>query len=581
MDFPLANTFGVRHELFLQTVDDFHRHRHRVNKKINRLRRSLNIITKDTKHYSEKNKTANLTSSDYELNKGFGDVLLYLIERDLVYAQETRLLMDVHSSKSREKFLISKYKKALKHVKNLFEIIVNEKNELVVLEVLVIASLIEGSLAISKKKYEKSLNAFSISRCALQFLYSYQELPPQYTKELYYNIIDFIVDPALKVSASQCNTSRANDLAQLSKEQAFQNKHMFPYLSKAIEIISKTNAAYVTPSDQSELKLLKELQWGSYSATIRSDDLSLAIMKINEEVKGIMDEDSTSYDSSLLLYQDATELHTQEMARTEEEYDDSEKQEQYIISTYLKYNYLLLRVRRDITILNGLNAAVERLKNVSKNKLLVSWKECLKVNDAIISSLEEVTDLPGIANDDDLMDYINTLKAYFTIKKQLRLSQAYLISNKYIQALALVSNSRSLIENAKPFSSETEGNLPRNEDLENMKEHVLEEESKLSILASHFNDSDDKIIIGSKYIVDNKDKFPALSGDNLLSHVAPTKVDIQPVHVKPVLFDIAYNYIGDSSSNSEQELQHVSSESGGRSDEEGEKKKGFFGLFGR
>ncbi|OUT23416.1 hypothetical protein CAS74_001734 [Pichia kudriavzevii] len=550
MDFPLANTFGVRHELFLQTVDDFHRHRHRVNKKINRLRRSLNIITKDTKHYSEKNKTANLTSSDYELNKGFGDVLL--------------LLMDVHSSKSREKFLISKYKKALKHVKNLFEIIVNEKNELVVLEVLVIASLIEGSLAISKKKYEKSLNAFSISRCALQFLYSYQELPPQYTKELYYNIIDFIVDPALKVSASQCNTSRANDLAQLSKEQAFQNKHMFPYLSKAIEIISKTNAAYVTPSDQSELKLLKELQWGSYSATIRSDDLSLAIMKINEEVKGIMDEDSTSYDSS-----------------TEEEYDDSEKQEQYIISTYLKYNYLLLRVRRDITILNGLNAAVERLKNVSKNKLLVSWKECLKVNDAIISSLEEVTDLPGIANDDDLMDYINTLKAYFTIKKQLRLSQAYLISNKYIQALALVSNSRSLIENAKPFSSETEGNLPRNEDLENMKEHVLEEESKLSILASHFNDSDDKIIIGSKYIVDNKDKFPALSGDNLLSHVAPTKVDIQPVHVKPVLFDIAYNYIGDSSSNSEQELQHVSSESGGRSNEEGEKKKGFFGLFGR
>lgn len=586
MDFPLANTYGVRSELFLQSADDYHRHRHRVNKKLNKLRRSLNIVTKDTKNYQEKNKTKDICAENYDMDPLFGDVLLYQIERDLLFAQETRLLLDVHTSKSKEKFLTSKYKKALKTVKTLLSVISNEEDNIKVLEVLTLAAIIEGSLALSRKKYSVSLYSFSIARCCLQFLYVYQTLPKDFTKELYYDIVDLVIDPALNVSAAQTKSSRVSDLNQLSKEQVFNNE-LIPYLHKAIEIISKENAAYITPSNENGDEVLKEITWGSYSAPIKSDDLSLNIMQINNEIKKIDDSDSASYDSALILYQDAIHLHTQEMGRTANDADDMENQEQYIILTYLKYNYLLLRVRRDTTILEDLNSKVQANKDVSKSKLLELWRESLKVNESILTSLNELKELPGIANDDTVMDSLNTLDAYYQIKKQMTLSEAYLISNKYVYALALVSNCSKILDGAKPFSDEqNEGNLPSNKDLKDLGIRIEEEKSKLYILASSFKDNKHTLSVGSKYVIDDIAKFPEFSSQDLLQNIAPSTVDIQPVNVKPVLFDIAYNYIRyDSETVTSHHLKKAAAEEPVREefvgDEKEKKKGGFFGLFGR
>lgn len=585
MDFPLSSTYGIRSELFLQSADDYHRQRHRVNKKLNRLRRTLKIVTKDTKNYLEKEKVSSLSNENYDMEPMFGDILLFQAERDLLYAQETRLLLDVHTSKSKERFLISKLKKSLKTSKHLLDITVNEQDEYKLLEILVYAGIIEGSLAISKKKYDVALYAFSVVRCSLQFLYTYQKFPSElYTKELYYDIIDLIVDPALKVAALQINkNNNISDLTNLSKEQISKNKGSISYFDKALDIISKENKTYITPSEGNEDELLKEIQWGSYNATINSNEVSLAIMKIKKEMNKIVDLNPTTYDSSLLLYQDAIDLHTVEMERNADEDNNDSTQEQYIILTYLKYNYLLLRIRRDITILKELNDKATSDKNATRKKLLESWKDCLKLNDGILLSINELKELPGIANDDSLVDILNTLDTYFQILKQMKLSKAYLISNEYVKSLALINNCHKLITVAKPFENELEGTLPKNKDLQEIRKDIEEEKSKVFILASHFKDDSTALSVGSKYVIDNIKKLPEFSNDLLLSNVAPLDIDFQPVNVKPVLFDIAYNYI-QYGSNAE---SIKSSETGNNSNESvsednSEKKKaGFFGLFGR
>ncbi|GMM44447.1 signal recognition particle subunit [Pichia kluyveri] len=590
MDYPLANTYGVRSELFLQSADDYHRQRHRTNKKLNKLRRELKIITKDTKNYKDKEKITQIVAENYDMEPLFGDVLLYLVERDLLYAQETRLLLDVHSLKPKEKFLVSKYKKALQNAKHLLEVIKNETDDLKTLEILTYTAIIEGSIAITKKKYDISLYAFSIAKCAIHFLYNYQKLPETITKEFYYEIADGIIDPALKVSASS-EKLNFTDLTELAKSQIF-NIELIPYLYKAVKIIESHNATYVTPTSENNIDLLKEVKWGSYSAQLTSDDLSLAIMKINEELKNIDDKNTSSFDSPLISYQDAITLHTQEMERNSSNDEESNNQEQYIILTYLKYNYLLLRIRRDNTIMKDLDAQIVENQNskkkLSTQKIIELLKDYLKINEGIAVSLVEINDLPGIANDDELVNLLNTVGVYFKVKNQQKLSQAYLISHQYKEALALIVNSSKLLQSCKEFNVELEGNLPTNKDLEKLKVEIEDEKSRLYTLTTYFNEiNKEQSSFGSKYISDDISKFPKLSPSELLKHVYPLKFDFQPVNVKPVLFDIAYNYI-DADTNDEDEINnnsnvvsHEVETSGNVDNEEDKKKSGFFGLFGR
>lgn len=590
MDYPLANTYGVRGELFLQSADDYHRQRHRTNKKLNKLRRELKLITKDTKNYKDKEKITQIVAENYDMEPLFGDVLLYLVERDLLYAQETRLLLDVHSSKPKEKFLVSKYKKALQNAKHLLEVIKNETDDLKTLEILTYTAIIEGSIAITKKKYDISLYAFSIAKCAIHFLYNYQKLPETITKEFYYEIADGIIDPALKVSASS-EKLNFTDLTELAKSQIF-NIELIPYLYKAVKIIESHNATYVTPTSENNIDLLKEVKWGSYSAQLTSDDLSLAIMKINEELKNIDDKNTSSFDSPLISYQDAITLHTQEMERNSSNDEESNNQEQYIILTYLKYNYLLLRIRRDNTIMKDLDAQIVENQNskkkLSTQKIIELLKDYLKINEGIAVSLVEINDLPGIANDDELVNLLNTVGVYFKVKNQQKLSQAYLISHQYKEALALIVNSSKLLQSCKEFNVELEGNLPTNKDLEKLKVEIEDEKSRLYTLTTYFNEiNKEQSSFGSKYISDDISKFPKLSPSELLKHVYPLKFDFQPVNVKPVLFDIAYNYI-DADTNDEDEINnnsnvvsHEVETSGNVDNEEDKKKSGFFGLFGR
>lgn len=593
MEYPLANTYGVRSELFLQSADDYHRQRHRVNKKLTKLRRNLKIVTKDTKNYKEKNKDATICADNYDMEPLFGDVLLYQIERDLLYAQETRLLLDVHTSKSKERFLITKYKKALKHAHQLISTIANEEDQNKVLEILTYTAIIDGSLSISRKKYANALYSFSVARCCLKFLYTYQTLPNIYTKELYYDIIDLVVDPALTVAALQTKTAGISDLTQLSQEQVSVKKNEsinVLYLNKAIEIVKKINPSYVTPSNETETEILNEITWGQYNAKISSNDIALAIMKVKNELKNVVDLDASSYDSALIAYQDAVNLHSQEMERNGgNDNDNDDNQEQHIILTYLMYNYLLLRIRRDVTLMKELDNKADLNKNSTRQKLLELWKDCIKVNDSILSSLNEIKELSGIANDDEIMDMLTTFDIYFQIKKQMRLSQAYLISNEYVKSLALISYSDDLIKCVKPLTHEdaTKGNLPKNEDLTDLNKKIKEEKSKLFILASYFKDNEEINSVGSKYLIDNISKFPEYSTEKILKNVAPLKIDFEPVNVKPVLFDIAYNYIkydGETTTTKSSSSDTIDEpiRDSSVTEESGDKKKGgFFGLFGR
>ncbi|QPG76313.1 hypothetical protein FOA43_003699 [Brettanomyces nanus] len=579
MEHPLSSTYGVRLGYFLQSADDYHRHRHRINKKLSKLRRSLEISTKDTKNYKEKEKISSITSENYDSSIRYGDVILYQVERDLLYAEETQLLLDVHMSKVKEKFLVSKYKKALLNAKRLLKIAEHETDDFRMLEILVYAAFASGFLSVSKKRWGFAKNAFSIARCSLQCLYEHQKLPSDLNKELYMDLIDKVVDPVLKVSTLEESGIRSPDLVLISRGQAAEFADKIPFLKKAVDIIRKIDATLVTISSEGEEKeMIKSITWYSYSAVIKSEDEARVVMKALEAEKNVDAGDASSYDPALIAFQDALSFHAQEMERAEVFASDEEKQEAHIILTYLKYNHILLRIRRDITLLEGINRKGN--SKVTRVAVLDNIRDYLKILEGVNSSIEEIRELPGVSNDDELTGTLTSLDSYFKTVQMAKLARGYTAVQKCRESLALLQRAHQLIDSTSDFSGDLPGNLPSNRSLTDLKKEVNMKLRNAHVVTV-YNDTT-AAYLSKEFIIDNTNKFPEISAQNITEMIAPLDLSIEPVNVKPVLFDVAFNYInykGEGSFTAAPGQEFTEEPEADSIDEEHKKKGGFFGFF--
>ncbi|CDK24322.1 unnamed protein product [Kuraishia capsulata CBS 1993] len=570
MDFPLQSTFGVRSAAVLQSAEAYQKHRKRINKSLKKTRRSLKIHTKDTKNYSNKEKISKISENDYENDQRYGKILLETAERDLLIIEETRILMAVHPSKSKEKFIVSKYKTALKNALHLLEIISKESNEYKRLEAIVYTALIQGSLAISRKNWKIAIHAFSVARCSLQFLYAHNEISEEGGKEIYTEIIDTYIDPALRLALGKDSNNKTADLDNAARYHSHDNTVEF--IVPAVEIISAKDASFVKASDeQASLKLIKEIQWSQFSATIKSEDVARKIMDAQSMLEQVKESDIASYDPALLSWQEALQTHRQEMDRIKNE-DEDEAQDRYILLTYINYNYLILRIRRDVSLLVAVQSKAAK-KSASNTMVLEHSKDAVRLLEGITGTIAEVKDLPGVGNDEDLTSSLDSLESYYSAQKVMQIYNAYLISGRFTEALALVVKASETVQLSKEITTEFPGTLPTNTDLIAFKENISSALRRVHVLAQYARETSESST--KEYISDHLDKCILASPSETLKHIVPLEIDLVPVAVKPVLFDVAFNFINYDAPAQKSFDEKKSEETADK------KKKGLFGLFGR
>lgn len=564
MESPLKALYADRRAAFLVAADDYAAHASRVNRRLAKAKKNLRIHSRDTKNYTKKQ------SNDPK----YADVLLLTAERDLLHAQQAKVMLDAEPNRARSKFVVGKLERALKTGYKLLDFTTDVEDQYQLLEYLGYVAIIEGSLAISKKKYQNAIYPLSVVRCILQCIHSTKD-----SNDVYYDTIDTIVDPSLKLACSQGLNLKPSDMGSISKEFASKGAETATqsqlYLRRAVELVKAINPAYITPSSDPETMLIDSITWSEYTATVKNEDVALAIMKANEGEQHIAESEPSSFDKALLAYDDAIILQEEQIERQGKD-ESEENQEEHIVLTYVKYNSFLLKIRRDLALLDGISANAAEWEKLPRQSVLGLLRDSLKLIDGVAIYVKDLKELPGVANVDDIYDSLVSLEVYFQIQKLNKISQGYLISNRYKEALALVDRGSTLIAEMKDLKTEFGGNLPTNESLNHLKTEIESQVKKLVVLTSYFSGS--KGSSKKEYVIDNYKKFPLESSEELLKTVAPLGVDIQAVNVKPVLFDIAFNYLQyDSEAPAAAVEESVTS---GGSEEE--KKKGsFFGIFGR
>lgn len=577
MESPLSTTIGARMSTYLTNPEDFHKQRKRLNKKLLNLRHDLNIVTKDTRNYKEKEKCSKINREDYEKDARFGLILLLTAERDMLYSLEIKSLLEISNDRvsSYKNLMISKIKKSLSSAQKLLEITQGDE-VLKRIELYIYTSLIHGVLLTTKKQWSKAINVFSIAKCALDFLYAQIEASKdvgdeeanQFKKTLINELLDSIVNPSLKLSVSQDEsiTTNTSDLKTIACKHCKDNK--LPYLLPAIEIIENIDPKFVSELSSS-VKLIDSIQWRGHEAKLYNDELSFNIMKLTDENETHWKqyEDVNQYDTLLSGWTESLEIHKTDMEKNANEDDLEVVQNRAIVLTYINYNFLFTRLKRDLLIVEQLRATC----------LFESNKDIIRLYSTIELTINELKELPGVYNDEALYNSLKNLQEYFAAKRSITIGDCFRKLEKFPEALKIYSSIYNKFESVKGNFYEVDNfpyQITDNKEFESFLNDLKDILFRTHVAAQFYHELANS---GEVFTAENMHRY---SNADLKAIVnLNDKAKVQPILSKPVLFDIGYNYINYDLGRSSSSSSNFATKS--TSDDTEKKRSGFFGIFGR
>lgn len=536
---PLALTFGARTTAFLQASEDYKKQRTTVTRRIHKLKKYLKIQSKDSKNYKP-----HVTSQEqYDSNDKYYLLDLLLVERDFLYALELQKSTntDAKAIKSRLVLILTRLKKALKYANHLVELSAGKENHL---EVLIYKEILLGYYSVNNRKWEQAIKAYSIARVALQFLESKDK-----ENVLYNDIIDESIDESFKLAIYRSMKLNTVDLNEFSKKITIEKLSAH----EISQHITSQDTEFLKPLSESEL--IGNIEWRNYNAQVKDETTSRIITKVSS----LQTNDLDAFAVALSLWQDALDAHTSYIHKNSDQVaendEDEDQQDDEILLAYLKYSLLLTRVQRDATLLANANKT-----------------QSLRVLTSIGETLKEVLELPGVYSDDELFENLNIVINYFKGVKSQLIAEYYFNKRQYVESLALSSASLKYLESANLI---VDFEFINNEKLQTLIAS-LQTLQKNSHVLSIINISNAKSSALSDVSQVNTD----------LNNIFNFKME--PVPVKPVLFDLAFNYIAyDHNDHAPTPADVAASAPVGagsntvQDEVVEEKKKGFFGLFGR
>ncbi|KAI5299949.1 Plasma membrane t-SNARE, secretory vesicle fusion [Ascosphaera pollenicola] len=174
--------------------------------------------------------------------------------------------------------------------------------------------------------------------------------------------------------------------------------------------------------------------------------------------------------------------------------------------------------------------------------------------DATLQDLDAVKDLPGVMGDEELVAELEAKKSYFQTLRCVAIARSHAIVSKPQNALALLVRASKLTEQAAPLSRlpDQHGNeedAPLRLDITPSQLQTLT--TRLQGLVLHhqalcelarLQDSANKLDQRDlPPLVERLDTYPLADVD--LKHLVNFPPQMQPIPVKPLFLDIAYNYL--------------------------------------
>ncbi|KAL8788815.1 MAG: hypothetical protein Q9213_001486 [Squamulea squamosa] len=568
-------------------VGDYGLYRKQLSRRLLVVHKKLNYSTKGRK-YSPKSP---ITVEDITNNHEFIQLLLLTAERAWALAMYMKSTHTANSNVqgttgSTKRHIISKLQKASSYAAHLVSLL-KEKDKSgasteSILEARAYHQSLQGAIEFEKKIWEQCLQSYSETR--LLFTALAQTVGTK-RDDIFRDLLASTIDPSMRYAAYQLKLPRTVPMETIVARyvQRVNNSYVEEVLKSNPDLLKEPgtatkNGALGTSADPPQI-----FTWRSRTVNIEDANTAQALASVSAAETTLASflaakqdlhrrAKAAAFDDVLIPSQDAVdavktaidELTAEGLAQ-----GDPRMQSLQITRTAVNYNLVELRIGRNRVLCGKHDGA--RLESESVRKLtkpradgnpqvaleesagrkLTRLKERVVLYDSIIQSLDSVKGFPGVAADQAFVQELEAKKAYFTSLKCFAIARSQILNGNKRNALALLRraadlSSRSILSNS-PASPTADG-IPKSEvcpaqvmSLNDLLERTVLQYQALVDLEDSKSETlkNDTIKLGP--MIERLDEYPP--EDVELTKLVTYPPKVQPIPVKPIFLDAAWNYI--------------------------------------
>lgn len=597
---PISATYGVRVDQLLETADDYRRYHSKLNRKLQGLRHRCQVVTKDTRKYSSKEKYSKFDNTEYDhKNKLYGVLVLLHAERDLSLVERLKLRARQRGKfkTSEKRVLRTRLRRAVQTTERLVNLTKNEGQWVTRMQYLIYRKLVHveylahGNL--SKNKDSKTISK-ELSLCFAALSHLRQS---NLISETTFDFLQGTYEYTLKQHAGNIlSTAELKNFVVTKVGEAHETDDELAKL-----LFSNGYKIELQDIKRDDTGSLEKIQWRAFTARIHD----LQVENFIQEAQSIVIKNISSFDDKLSKWQQALERqeerienHEAQEEEEEEEFDGVESSENdQILLAFIKYNMLFTSILRDNYLFNQLWNQWTKLGTSMPSKL-TKYKEIERIVNNLLKYLQDIMELPGVYSDDNLLAQLQLCRIHFKLTLSSGcLASIYQSKGEYMKSLALhLDAHKQLSASLRDVGDLNEIIVPSNI-LSQRKINCLQHLIKTgwtSVLALAQYEKRLAEREQNKYepsLIERLD-FGSVKPEMIkLDNMFPLRPKLGPVPSKPTLFDLAFNYISYETTDEQKQNEAITTEQSAASfpdekeraqtQQESNKKRGFLGIFSR
>ena len=437
---------------------------------------------------------------------------------------------------------------------------------------------LQGAIEFEKQSWDDCLREYSEAR----FIYSAvaQSRGPK-QDDLFPDLLNTTIDPSIRYAAYQLKLPRTISIDSIisryvPKDSAFVREILKEHPAA---LDDPATAQKRTPSGNAE-NVPKTIQWRSRVVNLEDAAISTALAAVsNAETKlsaylasnpdAAPQEKAAAYDEVLIPSQDAvdaTKTALDELSAEGIPQGDRRMQALQITRTAVNYALVGWRIGRNRILCGRQDGALlepethkkarkgakaTEVQEESTGRKLTRLRERVVLHNSTIQSLDSVKELPGVAADQKFVEELESKRAYFAALRCLAIARSHGLLSETKNALALLSRALDLSSRAAPHASSTQTSdeKPPNlditpaqaSDLHSLLQSLLSQHRALVELDNIRSASSNKNANPVPPLIERLDEY--YSNDIDLTKLVTYPPKVEPIPVKPLFLDVAFNYI--------------------------------------
>ncbi|KAF2089497.1 signal recognition particle [Saccharata proteae CBS 121410] len=638
----ITNLVVTRRENAL-LLGDYNAYRASLSRQLLTLRKRLGRTTPKNAKYSPKEP---VTPKDVGKNNEYVFIQLFIFTAERAWAHAMHMKSthtednaDKGITGSTRQHIISRLHKASNHAKELSKLLSDQvesgANDIDVLEAQAYVYSLVGAEEFEQQaegmktnlstppeeRWRKCLTNFSAARVI------YNALLRSTKKDIFKEILAGTIDPSIRYAAYQSRLPRSLAVSAIARQNfPRDNASLVSFVEKVSPDALEDETTTVENKGQGSTETVPStISWRSRTANIADASVSQALAAVlSAEVRlssflqtaspnTPSKEKAAAYDEVLIASQDcadATRHAIEELEKEGVNEGDFRMQDLRVTSLAVSYALIGWRVGRNRVLIGHDDGMVleeapvrkpKRTGRVAKqwiekeegnSRKLARLRERVVLYDSTMQSIDSVKELRGAMRDAGFVDELESQRAYFQALKCLNIAYSHALLSNPKNALALFARGLECsTASLSQLSAVSEASFPpklsvTGEQARALHRHLQGLVSQFRALVDLRTSSADSAMATKRRLfsaapmVERLEEYPNEGVD--LSRLVQWPPKVQPVPVKPLFLDVAWNYIDyPGRTPTVVEAEDMMDVDGGvQAEEQQPKKKGWFG-FGR